>query len=152
MQHLMEMNKKTTLTSREVQTAVRLTLPGEIAKHAVAEGTKAVSKYCMNTKGRKSEKAGLQFSVSFFRAMLKAKLRTRVGATSPVYLAAVLEYISAEVLELAGNAAKDNRNRRITPRHVLLAIRSDQELDTLWDGTIRDGGVVPHIHAFLVAK
>jgi len=38
-------NKKSTLTSREIQTAVRLVLPGELAKHAVSEGTKAVTKY-----------------------------------------------------------------------------------------------------------
>ncbi|XP_038049951.1 histone H2B [Patiria miniata] len=38
-------NKKSTITSREVQTAVRLLLPGELAKHAVSEGTKAVTKY-----------------------------------------------------------------------------------------------------------
>ena len=38
-------NKKNTLSSREVQTAVRLLLPGELAKHAVSEGTKAVTKY-----------------------------------------------------------------------------------------------------------
>lgn len=38
-------NKKSTISSREIQTAVRLTLPGELAKHAVSEGTKAVTKY-----------------------------------------------------------------------------------------------------------
>ena len=38
-------NKKSTLSSREVQTAIRLILPGELAKHAVSEGTKAVTKY-----------------------------------------------------------------------------------------------------------
>ncbi|KAL5102791.1 Histone [Taenia crassiceps] len=38
-------NKKSTITSREIQTAVRLLLPGELAKHAVSEGTKAVAKY-----------------------------------------------------------------------------------------------------------
>ena len=38
-------NKKATITSREIQTAVRLLLPGELAKHAVSEGTKAVTKY-----------------------------------------------------------------------------------------------------------
>ena len=42
---LVRYNKKHTLSSREVQTAVRLLLPGELAKHAVAEGTKAVTKY-----------------------------------------------------------------------------------------------------------
>ena len=38
-------NKRSTITSREIQTAVRLLLPGELAKHAVSEGTKAVTKY-----------------------------------------------------------------------------------------------------------
>uniref|UniRef100_A0A6T6S2L9 Histone H2B n=1 Tax=Hemiselmis tepida TaxID=464990 RepID=A0A6T6S2L9_9CRYP len=42
---LVRYNKKGTLTSREIQTAVRLILPGELAKHAVSEGTKAVTKY-----------------------------------------------------------------------------------------------------------
>ncbi|GKA90895.1 histone H2B.3-like protein [Tanacetum coccineum] len=42
---LVRYNKKNTLSSREIQTAVRLVLPGELAKHAVSEGTKAVTKF-----------------------------------------------------------------------------------------------------------
>ncbi|CAN6802736.1 unnamed protein product [Brassica oleracea] len=41
-------NKKPTITSREIQTAVRLVLPGELAKHAISEGTKAVTKFTRN--------------------------------------------------------------------------------------------------------
>jgi len=41
-------NKKSTISSREIQTAIRLLLPGELAKHAVSEGTKAVTKYTSN--------------------------------------------------------------------------------------------------------
>lgn len=48
---LAKYNQKATITSREIQTAVRLLLPGELAKHAVSEGTKAVTKYCMSTDG-----------------------------------------------------------------------------------------------------
>ena len=42
----------------------------------------------------------------------------RIGSLAPVYMAAVLEYLAAEILELAGNAARDNKKTRIVPRHV----------------------------------
>merc|ERR1711970_711286 len=77
----------------------------------------------------KSAKAGLQFPVGRVRRYLKTgKNATRIGSGAPVYLAAVLEYLAAEVLELAGNASRDNKKARIIPRHIQLAIRDDEEL------------------------
>ena len=71
----------------------------------------------------RSSKAGLQFPVGRIHRYLKGSA-PRIGAGAPVYLAAVLEYLCAEILELAGNAARDNKKSRIIPRHVQLAIRN----------------------------
>ncbi|RYG97807.1 hypothetical protein EON65_52310, partial [archaeon] len=80
-------------------------------------------------------------------------LASRVGAGAPVYLASVLEYLTAEVLELAGNAARDNKKTRIVPRHIQLAVRNDEELNKLFGGvTIAQGGVLPNIAPALVPK
>uniref|UniRef100_A0A8I6WIN3 Histone H2A n=1 Tax=Hordeum vulgare subsp. vulgare TaxID=112509 RepID=A0A8I6WIN3_HORVV len=114
-----------------------------------------------------SVKAGLQFPVGRIgRYLKKGRYAQRLGTGAPIYLADILEYLAAELLELAGNAAKDNKKRCIIPRHLLLelagnaakdnkksciiprhllfAVRNDEELGKLLAGvTIAHDGVVP---------
>ena len=67
----------------------------------------------------RSIRAGLQFPVGrIHRLLRKGNYAERVGAGASVYLAAVMEYLAAEVLELVGNAARDNINTRIIPRRI----------------------------------
>lgn len=102
----------------------------------------------------RSSKAGLQFPVGrIHRFLRKGRYADRVGAGAPVYMAAVMEYLTAEVLELAGNAARDNKKSRIIPRHIQLAVRNDEELNKLMGGvTIASGGVLPNIQTVLMPK
>ena len=106
------------------------------------------------TNTSRSSKAGLQFPVGrMARYLRQGGFAKRVGAGAPVYMAAVLEYLTAELLELAGNAAKDNKRSRVTPRHIQLAIRNDEELNKFLSGvTVAQGGVLPNIHAVLLPK
>lgn len=100
----------------------------------------------------RSTRAGLQFPVGrIHRHLREGRYAERIGAGAPVYLAAVLEYLVAEILELAGNASRDNKRTRIIPRHIQLAIRNDEELNKLLsDVTIASGGVLPNIHTVLL--
>lgn len=107
-----------------------------------------------STKQSRSGRAGVIFPVGrMMRYLRRGTHKYRIGMGAPVYMAAVIEYLAAEILELAGNAARDNKKGRITPRHILLAVANDEELNQLLRGvTIASGGVLPRIHPELLAK
>ena len=144
-----ELKSSRCLTALGIQTAVRLVLPGELTKHSVSEGTKAVTKFESNktTNVSRARRAGLQFDVESVAAratkVVPGVLLTEGAA---VYLAAVLEYLVAELVELSGNSARHNNSDIIRPRHVMLAIASDDELNTMCNGAVfLQAGVLPSV-------
>ncbi len=152
---------KKTVNARDIQDAVRLTLPGELCKHAVSEGTKAVVKYNGSKAAgmpgdkpvMKSSRAGLCFSVPRIqKLMMRMSVVQRKTGVAAVYITAVCEYLMAEIMELAGNIARDSKRVRITPRHIKLAVCNDEELKVFYKDTVFAGGVMPHIDAKVLEK
>ncbi|KNC50347.1 histone H2A [Thecamonas trahens ATCC 50062] len=223
---LAQYNKRATITSREIQTAVRLLLPGELAKHAVSNATTAIMRYtsseprnaspanaseATSSEAEQAESARdsvdevdtvdavaenavastadleaevlamvAELSLSDAWAAFSKWMRPRINELHPdfsvpevtvvlsrawktrevggiraaleaVYLAAVIEYVMAELLELASIAARDNSQERIVPRHLQVAIRDDKELNKLLESvTIASGGVIPDVSSVLM--
>ena len=113
---------------------------GTVLKHLCSLGSDVLEADASSRQGALTYSLAMQYA-------------SRIGAGAPVYLAAVLEYLAAEILELAGNAARDNKKTRIIPRHIQLAVRNDEELSKLLSGvTIASGGVLPNIHTVLLPK
>ena len=110
------------------------------------------------TKGGKSvsAKAGLTFPVGRVSTMLRGgRFAKRVGASAGVYLTAVLEYLTAELLELSAKvvAQSKKKSKRITPRAITMAVRHDDDLGSLLkDVTLANGGVIPNVHKALEKK
>ena len=106
---------------------------------------KAKGKASGNKQVSRSAKAGLSFPVGRIARMLKTgRYSERVGVGAPVYLAAVLEYLVAEILEVGVTVCKAQKKNRLIPRHILLAIKEDPELEQfLQNTTIAQGGVRP---------
>jgi histone H2A len=102
-----------------------------------------------STSKRKSKvkRAGCIFPVTRMRNQLRKMFpQSRVTEDAAVYMAAAIEYLVSEMLELAGMAAADFKRMRIKPRHIQLSMRADPELNELLAHvTLAHGGVVPHI-------
>jgi len=100
----------------------------------------------------KSKRSGITFPVTrTLHKLQRGRYARHVGVGAGVYMAAVLEYLVAEVLELSGAFTKDDARVRITPRHIMLTLRMDRELDELTkDTTIPQSGVTPCIHPALL--
>jgi histone H2A len=162
---LSHINKRKTISARCIQSAIELILPGELRKFAKDGGIKSVKKYLIKIKkekgergrgGRKnkhkvtkSNKAGLQFPVTKMKQYFKV-FNTNIGNTADVYLASVLEYITAELVDISCNAATDTNHITIKSRDLMLFVSHDEETRNLANNigfSTALGGSPPNTHA-----
>ena len=102
----------------------------------------------------KSSRCDIVFPVGRMNRYLKeGRYASQVGVGAGIFMAAVMEYLTCEILELAGNAADEQKKKTITPRHIQLAIRNDEELNKIMaEAMIAKGGVIPNVQAALFGK
>ena len=102
----------------------------------------------------RSSRAGLIFPVGRLASKFrKGRYALRYGSGGAVFMAATLEYLTMEILDLAGQCADEHKKKTITPRHICLAIRNDEELNKMFaTAQISEGGVRPNLEAVLWAK
>lgn len=148
---------RVTLGPGDLAAAVRALFPGALSSHAVAAATSAVEKgrdpARAGPNSTRETRAGLAFAVARTERLVADAApggrRPRMGDGFAAALTAVAEYLAAEVLELAGNCARDNKRTRITPRFLFLAIANDEELAELLTARLGirlpGGGVLPNI-------
>jgi len=100
------------------------------------------------------KKLKLTLPIHKFSKGLKSLSHTkRVGGGTSVIITSVIEYVTSEILELAGNTAKEAGKARIIPKHIQQAVRNDEELNKyLANVTIAGGGVIPSVHQSSLPK
>ena len=101
-----------------------------------------------------SIRAGISFPVGRIGSYMRSKkYSSRTGGLAPVFLGAVLEYLCAEVLESAGDVCKGAGKHLVTPRHLELAVRDDDDLSRYLQGTnFANGGRAPYINPCILKK
>ena len=134
--------------ARAIQAGVRITLPSELGKYAVSEGTKSVT--IMYANGPEDALRRLKLNIDSVSEFLLNTCK-KIDRGTAMYFTAALEYLMAEILELAGNSARDRSSDMIDIRDLKLATENDEELSAMlakwnWMG----GGVLPNIHRSLL--
>ena len=127
--------KKKTISDKEISNAIKIAISGGLLKNSILEGEKAVNVFKTNTnKGSRQNKAGIIFAPSISEKFLRNFGYSKIMITSyaPVYLSAVLEYLTYEILDLSLNNCKENKRSRILIRDMEISIRNDEEFDKLF--------------------
>ena len=156
---LTEIAKKKTISDKEVSNAVKIIFSGDLATNSIREGLKSVDKFnSEKSKGSSRQcKAGIIFPPSIAEKFLRnfGYYKIMVTSSSPVFLAAVLEYLAVEILLLASKSSVNNKRIRVTIRDLQIAVGGDYELSKLFEKlgiSFLGGGVIPYIHPCLISK
>jgi histone H3/H4 len=155
---IMSRGTRATISPKEVESALMLTLPEQLASTAIAAGQEAVTSYISHKseKGKaeqRSVRAGLILPVPRIEnMMMEIAVAKRKSATAAVYLAAAVQKLMSEVIQMAAKHAAEGKRRRITPRCISMVINTNDEFKTFYGNVLLSGGVVPHIPAELLSK
>ena len=85
------------------------------------------------------------------RALRAGRYAMRTGASAGVYMAGVLQFLCEEILELAGEMCLQHKKKTISPKHLNLALRADEELaKMLFMSQISEGGMLPNVNEYLL--
>ena len=147
---LNQKKKVKTISTRTVQSAVRIIVPNGLDKYADNSGIQAILKYTKSKDSSKERKgtqarAGLVLPVSRVSKFFK-KYNTRVNLLSSIYLTAVVEYITATIMADSGDFAVRNGKKMLDSRHLMIGIDRDDEYRELAESLcfgVVDGGVIP---------
>jgi histone H2A len=150
--------KKKTISEKEISNSIKIVLSGGLLDNSILEGEKSVNIFNnSNDKGSRQNKAGIIFPPSITEKFLRNFGYSKIMITnaSSVYLSAVLEYLTYEILDLSLNYCKENKRSRITIRDIEVTIRNDEEFNKIFrkiNYVFLGGGVIPFIHPSLLAK
>lgn len=140
---VLRQTKTPTMSRRAIETAVKMVVGGEMSGVVL----QAIQKAAGNTSSLIFPEGRLH------RHLREGRYAGRVSRKAASAMAATLEYLVAEVLEVAGIAMRQASMKTLRARHITLAIRSDEELHRLCkDSTIAKGGVLPFIPQVLMPK
>lgn len=154
-------DKKKTLDQRDIKLAVQLECKGTLTKHTISEITRATTAYATNDteenkpkKMSNSKKAGLVFPIGRIHNVIRDRHVTeRVSKTAAIAMAAALEYLVTEVIEVAIEELKRTKHKRVTLRHIKLGVSADEDLNELFkNASFVQGGTTPNIHPKLLPK
>ena len=149
---ILQSNRKRTITNNEVDAAVRLLFTGQLSQKLIEEGKKCVHQFIDNSKTKelKGQSRHTKAEILIPPSILERLLRVdefQMGFSAPIFLAGVIEYFIAQVLQLAVLSHK--QNIRITVQDIERGIKSDRELSTYMTTQhiyLFESGIIPYIH------